>query len=98
MLPSAIVAALLWGDNMNRGNIAYHFRHSGCRIPGFGNGCAACPIRHMFNRSCSALEQDEIIYAGKKLYRTDKEYRESVGIEIKECPDFRPYVGGCKIV
>ena len=52
----------------------------------------------MFNKFCSDLEQDEIINAGKKLYRTDKEYRKSVDIEVKDYPDFRPYVGGCKIV
>lgn len=89
---------MLWGDNMNKDNIAYHFKRSGCRIPGFGNGCTTCPIRHMFNKSCSGLEQDEIIGAGKKLYRTDKEYRKSVDIEIEDYPNFRPYVGSCKIV
>lgn len=52
----------------------------------------------MFNEPCSGLEQDEIIGAGKKLYYTDKEYRKSVDIEIKDCPNFRPYVCGCKIV
>lgn len=52
----------------------------------------------MFNKFCSDLEQDEIIGAGKKLYYTDKEYRKSVDIEIKDCPNFRPYVCGCKIV
>lgn len=99
MLPSVIVAALLWGDDkMNMEYIAYHFKRSGCRIPGFGNGCATCPIRRMFNKSCSGLEQDEIINAGKKLYYTDEEYRKSVNIEIKDYPNFRPYIGGCKIV
>ena len=98
MFLSAIAAALLWGDNMNKDNIAYHFKRSGCRIPCFGNGCATCPIRRMFNEPCSGLEQDEIIGAGKKLYYTDKEYRKSVDIEIKDCPNFRPYVCGCKIV
>ena len=52
----------------------------------------------MFNESCSGLEQDEIINAGKKLYYTDKEYRKSVDIEVKDYPNFRPYVCGCKIV
>lgn len=52
----------------------------------------------MFNKSCSDLELREVIGAGKKLYRTDKEYRKSVDIEIEEYPNFRPYVGGCKIV
>lgn len=66
--------------------------------PGFGNGCATCPIRRMYNRTCSDLELDEIISAGKKLYRTNKEYRDSVKIEVDEYPNFRPYVGGCQIV
>ena len=52
----------------------------------------------MFNKSCSDLEQDEIIGAGKKLYYTDKEYRKSVDTEVEEYPNFRPYVCGCKIV
>ena len=52
----------------------------------------------MFNKTCSGLELDEIISAGKKLYRTDKEYRRSANIEVKEYPNFRPYVCGCKIV
>ena len=98
MLPSIIAAALLWGEIMYKEYIAYHFKRSGCRIPGFGNGCVTCPIRLMFNKSCSGLEQDEIIGAGKKLYRTNKEYRKSVDIEIEEHPNFRPYVGSCKIV
>lgn len=98
MFLSAIAAALLWGEIMNKDNVAYHFKRSGCRIPGFGNGCATCPIRNMFNKPCSDLELHEVIGAGKKLYRTNKKYRESVNIEIKEYPDFRPYVGGCKIV
>lgn len=83
---------------MNKDNVAYHFKLSGCRIPGFGNGCATCPIRRMFNKSCSDLELDEIINAGKKLYRTNKEYRDSVKIEVEEYPNFRHYVGGCQIV
>lgn len=95
---SATAAASLWGDKMNKEDIVYHFVRSGCRIPGFGNGCATCPIRLMFNKSCSSIEQDEIINAGKKLYRTDKEYRKSVNIEVNGYPDFRPYVCGCKIV
>ena len=98
MLPSVIAAALLWGEIMNKENIAYHFKRSGCRIPGFGNGCATCPIRRMFNKFCSDLEQDEIIGAGKKLYYTDKEYRKSVDTEVKDYPNFRQYVCGCKIV
>ena len=52
----------------------------------------------MFNKSCSGLELREIINAGKNLYYTDKEYRKSVDIEVEECPNFRPYVCGCKIV
>ena len=52
----------------------------------------------MFNKFCSDLEQDEIIGAGKKLYYTDKEYRRSANIEVKDYPNFRPYVCGCKIV
>ena len=98
MFLSAIAAALLWGEIMNKDYVAYHFKRSGCRIPGFGNGCATCPIRRMFNKPCSDLEHDEVIGAGKKLYRTDKEYRKSVDIEIKDYPNFRPYVGSCKIV
>lgn len=98
MFLSAIAAVLLWGEIMNKDNIAYHFKRSGCRIPGFGNGCATCPIRRMFNKPCSDLEHDEVIGAGKKLYYTDKEYRKSVDIEIKDYPNFRPYVCGCKIV
>ena len=94
----AIVEALLWGEIMNKEYQTYHFKRAGCRIPGFGNGCATCPIRRMFNKFCSDLEQDEIISAGKKLYCTDKEYHKSVDIEIKDYPNFRPYVGGCKIV
>lgn len=95
---SAIAAVFLWGEIMTKEDIAYHFMRSGCRIPGFGNGCAICPIRRMFNKSCSGLEQYEIIGAGKKLYYTDKEYRKSVDIEVKDYPNFRPYVCGCKIV
>ena len=95
---SAIAAALLRGEIMTKEDIAYHFRHAGCRIPGFGNGCAICPIRRMFNKSCSGLELREIINAGKNLYYTDKEYRKSVDIEVKDYPNFRPYVCGCKIV
>ena len=83
---------------MTKEDIVYHFHRSGCRIPGFGKGCATCPIRRMFNKSCSGLEQDEIINAGKKLYYTDKEYRKSVDTEVEEYPNFRPYVCGCKIV
>ena len=98
MLPSVIAEALPWVEIMTKENIAYHFKRSGCRIPGFGNGCATCPIRRMFNKTCSCLELREIIGAGKKLYYTDKEYRKSVGIEVKDCPNFRPYVCGCKIV
>ena len=94
----AIAEALLWGEIMNKEYQTYHFKRSGCRIPGFGNGCATCPIRRMFNKSCSGLEPDEIINAGKKLYYTDKKYRESINIEIKDYPNFRPYVCGCKIV
>ena len=94
----AIVEALLWGDFMDKYNVSYHFKRAGCRIPGFGNGCATCPIRRMFNKSCSGLELDEIINAGKKLYHTDKKYCESINIEIKDYPNFRPYVCGCKIV
>ena len=52
----------------------------------------------MFNKSCSGLELDEIINAGKKLYYTDKEYRRSANTEVEEYPNFRPYVCGCKIV
>lgn len=52
----------------------------------------------MFNKSCSGLELREIIGAGKRLYYTDKEYRKSVDIEVKDYPHFRPYVCGCKIV
>ena len=98
MFLSAIAAALLWGEIMTKEDVAYHFKRSGCRIPGFGNGCATCPIRRMFNKPCSDLELREVICAGKKLYRTDKKYRESVNIEIKDYPNFRPYVCGCKIV
>ena len=94
----AIAAASLWGDFMDKYNVSYHFKRAGCRIPGFGNGCATCPIRRMFNKPCSGLEQDEVINAGKKLYHTDKKYRESINIEIKDYPNFRPYVCGCKIV
>ena len=83
---------------MDKADIIYHFKRAGCRIPGFGNGCATCPIRRMYNRTCSDLELDEIISAGKKLYRTNKEYRDSVKIEVDEYPNFRPYVGGCQIV
>lgn len=83
---------------MNKEYVAYHFKRAGCRIPGFGNGCATCPIRRMFNKPCSHLKQDEIIVAGKKLYCTNKEYRDSIKIEIKDYPNFRPYVGGCQIV
>ena len=98
LFKSAIAEALLWGDFMDKWNVSYHFKRAGCRIPGFGNGCATCPIRLMFNKSCSGLGLDEIISAGKKLYRTDKKYRDSVNIEIKDDPNFRPYVCGCKIV
>ena len=94
----AIAEALLWGEIMNKEYQTYHFKRAGCRIPGFGNGCATCPIRRMFNKSCSDLELDEIINAGKKLYHTDKKYRDSINIEIKDYPNFRPYVCGCKIV
>lgn len=77
---------------------AYHFKRAGCRIPGFGNGCNTCPIRKKLERCCSYDNHDGTINVGKFLYFTDKKYHESIKTEIKEDPDFRPYVCGCKIV
>lgn len=75
---------------MNRYDAAYLFIHAGCRIPGFGNGCATCPIRKEIG--CCSGKNEAVLHIAPKLYRTDKKYRASVDIEIEDAPTLKEYL------
>lgn len=75
---------------MNRYDAANFFIRAGCRIPGFGNGCATCPIRKEIGSCSDKIEA--VLHIVPKLYCTDKKYRASVDIEIKNAPTLKEYL------
>lgn len=75
---------------MNRYDAANFFVRAGCRIPGFGNGCATCPIRKEIGHCSGKIEA--VLRIVPKLYRTDKKYRESVNFELEYAPALKEYL------
>lgn len=75
---------------MNRYDAADLFTNAGCRIPGFGNGCATCPIQKEIGTCSGKIEA--VLHIAPKLYRTDKKYRASVDFEIKYAPTLKEYL------
>ena len=75
---------------MNRYDAAHLFTRAGCRTQGFGNGCNTCPIRKEIG-TCPG-KTEAVLRIAPKLYRTDKKYRASVDIELKDAPTLKEYL------
>ena len=71
--------------SMNINDAVNCFIRAGCRVPGFGNGCATCPIRKELGVLCTGNDE-KILYIASKLYRTNKKYRANVNIELEYNP------------